>query len=151
MSRFSSRSACVAVDKDHPEKMLDLVQQDIRAIGRILNVSGKLYLSGPARLTVPIAGTIDAYLVTNTSTAGSTGAAFHTLKATRSGLAEGAVSINTSKAEMAAYTLYYCGTFAVGPGDIMDFTLTVTGAPAPTLTTSNITMLCLLTATETNQ
>jgi hypothetical protein len=69
--------------------------------------------------------------------------------ASRSGQAEGQVSVDTSKAEMAANALYYCGTFVVSAGDIMSYTLTVNGAPTPTLTSANISMLCVLTALET--
>ena len=133
---------------ENPGPMLELVKADFREVARIINDSGLVYLSAPDRVAMPFSATVEVYILTNVATAGSTGVDYHTIVSRRSGQPEGQVSIDTRNAEMKAYSAYYCGTLKVGRGDIISYTLTVTGAPAPTLTASNLTILCALTPIE---
>jgi len=148
MSKFSPRSTSGKADKDNPQPMLELIQQDLRDLARVVNAASKVYLTAPDRIATPMAGSADVYVLTNTATAGSGVGAYHTIALSRSGQADGQISIDTRNAEMSAYRAYYLGTVQVGLGDILSYTLSVTGAPAPTLTASNLTLLCILTATE---
>jgi hypothetical protein len=149
MSKFAPRSTSGKADPKNPQPMLELIQQDLRDLARIVNTSQKVYLTAPDRIAIPLPGVATVYLLTDTATASSTNVDYHTIVAKRSGQAEGQVSIDTRLTEMSAFKPLYCGTFEVGQGDVLSYTLTVGGAPVPTLTASNLTMLCVLTALET--
>jgi hypothetical protein len=146
-NRFSPRSVSLQIDPEKPAPLIDALQQDMRTLSRVINAQASVYLTG-SRCVVPVSGTIKAYVISDTATAGSTGIAYHTVVVTRSGQSEGQLSIDTRNAEISAYKPLYCGTFNVGVGDLMSMTLAVTGAPAPTLTAANLNLLCVLTPTE---
>lgn len=146
--RFTSRSTVTKATPENIHQVVDDIQQDLRAIGQILNQTPVYYLTSPDRILIPKFGKADVYVATNVSTASSSGVDYHAITLKRSGQAEGSQSIDTQNAEMVAYKLYHLGTLNVGPGDILSYTLAVTGTPSPTLTSSNITMLAILTLTE---
>jgi hypothetical protein len=146
--RFTPRCTAAHATAENIREVMDLVQQDFASVARVLNQRQVIHLSAPDRLLIPEFGKAEVYIATNVSTASSSGVDLHTITLKRSGQAEGTQSIVTSAAEMVAYKLYFLGTVAVGPGDILSYTLTVTGAPSPTLTSANLTMLAILTPTE---
>lgn len=121
------------------------LQSDMQTVGRFLNTSTTIALTG-SRVVVPQAGALDVYIVADTATASSSGVNYHLIKALRSGQDEGR-TYDTRTLELPAYSLVYLGTFNVGAGDLIKVSLTVTGAPAPTLSLDNITLLCSLTPT----
>jgi hypothetical protein len=146
--RFTPRCTAVQATTENIREVIDLVQQDFASLAKILNQGTTIKLTAPDRLLMPSFGRAEVYVATNVSTASSSGIDYHTITLKRSGQAEGSQSIVTTNAEMTAYKLYHLGAVNVGPGDILSYTLTVTGAPSPTLTSANITMLAILTLTE---
>lgn len=146
-NRFAPRSVCLQIDPEKPAPIIDALQQDMRQLARVINAQAQVYLSG-VRVAIPASGKVAAYVVSSVATAGSTGAAYHTIAATRSGQSEGALPVDTRNAEIAAYKALFLGTFNVGLGDVMALALTVVGAPVPTLTADNLTILCIMTPAE---
>lgn len=149
MSKFAPRSTVTKPDQSDMVPFAEAVQQDLMSVARVVNAAKVQYLTGVDRIVCPTYGSAQLFVVTDTATAGSTGLAYHAIVGKRSGQAEGEVSIDTQNAEMAANALYYIGKYNVGPGDLLSYTLTVTGAPAPTLTTANLSLLCIFTPTDT--
>lgn len=100
--------------------------------------------SGWARVAVPLAGACRVYATTGRSTAGSTGAAYHIINATRNGQAEQPFQTDTRQGELIAYREAFLGEFRCGQGDVLRINVTVTGVPAPTLTEADFTLRCEL-------
>lgn len=126
------------------QRAIEALQSDVQAIGRRLNQSALIYLSGN-RLVMPQGGAADVYVVSDTATAGSTNTDYQVFKVLRSGQDEGK-GYDARNVELPAYSLVYLGTLTVGTGDVLKLSITTTGAPSPTLTVDNLTLLCSLTA-----
>lgn len=143
-TKFVPRSPSRHFDPDQPHDWVDAIRQDVRNLGKSVG-SQPLYLTGK-RVVVPLQGTsqitANVYAVSDTATV-SSGGNFHTLAATRSGVAGN--SIVSSAAEFAAYKPMWLGAFSVGFGDLLALSLTVTGSPSPVLTLENFTVLAILT------
>lgn len=146
--RFTPRSTTAQATSENISAVIELIQQDFRDLAKVINQPEVYYFTAPDRILIPKFGKASVYIATNVSTASSSGIDYHTITLKRSGQAEGTQSIVTTNAEMTAYKLYHLGEVNCGPGDIISYTLTATGAPSPTLTSSNITMLVILTLTE---
>lgn len=126
----------------------ETVKADVITLSLALRVVPVTHLSSESRVCVPFGGVAAVYVITNTSTGGSTGANYHTIKCLRSGADESGRKVDTRQGEFLAYRVEYLGTFTVGPNDELALSLVVTGAPAPTLTTANLTMRVELTPTN---
>jgi len=116
------------------------VKADLQMLALQDEVAAYLHLSGPNRVLVPLAGSAFVYAVTDTATASSGAGDNHVLKCLRSGQDESGLSQSSVNAEYIAYREMYLGRFDVGQGDVLKLSLTVTGAPSPTLTADNFTM-----------
>lgn len=104
--------------------------------------------SGTYRACIPVSGQARLYAVSDTATSGSTGAAYHVLAATRNGTVPLTLTYDTRRTEIPAYLGgCYLGELTVSVGDIVTVRVTVTGAPAPTLTSANFSLLIYLKET----
>lgn len=135
------RSSDAALDVDG----FETVKADINTLALAIAQPTTLYLGGPTRMQVPVPGIADVYLVSNLSTAGSTGVNYHIVRCLRSGQDSSGRKVDTRQAELPAYSIRFLGQFTVGQGDILALSLVVTGAPVPTLTLDNLTMRVDLT------
>ncbi len=122
----------------------ELVKADLRTLSQSLDTSATVYLSAGSRFVVPIAGKARFYCVSDTATAGSTGAAYHVVTILRNGQSEGIISLDTRNAEIAQYGLNYLGELTVSPGALCVLNVAVTGAPVPTLSSANFGIFCRL-------
>lgn len=149
---ISSQDARIEfAEDDTPEDLarkvndaLVLVRDDIQRLAGLVtkSVTDTISTNG-LQIPMTMAGTASLWAISNTATAGSTGAAYHTLTLTRNGIVVGTQTYDTRRAEILAYKGgNYVGQVQVGVGDILAATLAVTGAPAPTLTTANFCLLC---------
>jgi len=123
---------------------LVLVRDDIQRLAGQVTKSVTANLgSGNHRLTATLPGIARVFAISDTATAGSTGANYHTLSLLRNGLAPITLTYDTRRVEVPKYLGgCYLGEIPVTSGDILALNLVVTGAPAPTLTTANFCLLC---------
>lgn len=135
------RSADAVFDADG----FETVKADITTLALASAQGTTVYLGGPTRVQVPLPGVADVYVVSDTATAGSTGAAYHVVRCLRCGQDSSGRKVDTRQAELPAYSLRFLGQFTVGQGDVLALSLVVTGAPVPTLTLDNLTMRVDLT------
>jgi hypothetical protein len=125
-------------------RALGLVRDDLQRLAG-QNQPGKPYYAGSGnfRWMSPVSGQVRVWAVSDTATAGSTGAAYHTLTLYRNGAAANTQTYDTRRAEVPKYLGgAYLGEATASVGDVLYLNLAVTGAPAPTLTTANFTLLC---------
>jgi len=118
---------------------------DLLNLSQYLADSSAISLQGPDRICCTQAGRVRVYAVSDTATAGSSGVAYHIVKILRNGQDETGVGLDTRVAEIAAYTTYSLGSLAVSAGTVLKVSVSVTGAPAPTLSTANFSLRCDLT------
>lgn len=149
---ITSQDARVEADKlDTPEHIaeqvnaaLQLVRDDLTRLSGDGSVKTVL-TSGCFRLVSTATGRMDVWAISDTATAGSTGAAYHTLSIKVNGLTPLAQTYDTRRQEIPAYRSgVFLGQITVGYGDVVSVTIVVTGAPAPTLTTANFCVLATL-------
>lgn len=122
----------------------DLVKADLRSINLFLEDLSTINLSGSDRICIPQNGRARFWCVSDTATAGSTGIAYHVLSVLRNGQSEAIVTVDTRNAEIPQYGLNYLGEVTVSRGSFCKLNVAVTGAPAPTLSAANFTLLCQL-------
>lgn len=147
---ISSQDARVSAENmDTPEGIasevnaaLQLVRDDVQRLSG-QGVTGKtIVTSGTYKLVCPASGRLDVWAVSDTATAGSTGVDYHVLSVRVNGLAPITQTYDTRRQEVPAYRGgVFLGQITVGYGDVVSVTIVVTGAPAPTLTTANISVL----------
>lgn len=126
-------------------QQLAQIRQDLQTITFVIQKQlAVMRFGGWARVSVPLAGPVRVFASSGRATAGSTGAAYHIINATRNGQAEQAFQIDTRQGELAAYSEIFLGEFQCGQGDVLRINVTVTGAPAPTLTEADFTLRCEL-------
>lgn len=121
-----------------------LIRDDIQRLSALVtkNVT-RAYSSGGFRLPSPSGGIADIWAVSDTASAGSTGANYHVLALRRNGVAVGTMTYDTRRVEVSAFGGgCYLGQVAVSEGDLLSVSVTVTGAPAPTLSTANFCLRC---------
>lgn len=149
-----SKGAAVKFDDEStPEDMqnqindaIDQVKVDIQGLAGLTpkGVTTQVH-SGNFRLVAPAAGVIRVKLISDTATAGSTGAIYHVFSLRLNGAAVGTQTIDTRRAELPAYLGGVgLGEVPVAAGDVLSVLIAVTGAPAPTLTTANLCLSCTL-------
>jgi len=140
-------------DTDTPESMgqkindvLILMQTDLQKLAALQQSSPISYAgSGNFKWVSPIAGQAEVWAVSDTATAGSTGIAYHVLTLYRNGAAAVTQTYDTRQTEVPKYLGgAYLGQTSVAVGDVLSLNLAVTGAPAPTLTTANFSLLLKL-------
>lgn len=127
---------------------LELVRDDIQRLAGLAEPTTNLVLtSGTYRAVMTVAGVARIMAISDTATAGSTGAAYHTLSATRNGTTPLTLRYDTRRTEVYAYRGgVYIGELTVSAGDVIAVAVAVTGAPAPTLTTANFLLSITLKA-----
>lgn len=125
----------------------ELVKSDIRAVSQFLADANTIWLSGTDRICLPVKGRARFWCVSDTATAGSTGAAYHILSLTRNGQSETGLTVDTRVAEIGQYTLNYLGDIVGSQGAFCKLVVAVTGAPAPTLSAANFCLYCQLSPT----
>jgi hypothetical protein len=125
---------------------LDQLKTDIQQLAGLTSKGETTAVSsGNFRLVVPRSGIIRVSVISDTATAGSTGAIYHTLSLRRNGVAANTQTADTRRAEVPAYLGgAYLGEAAVAAGDVISAFIVVTGAPSPTLTTANLCLSCTL-------
>jgi hypothetical protein len=123
-----------------------LFKADIQRLAGLTSKSATVTVgSGTHRLIAPASGILRVVVVSDTATAGSTGAAYHTFTLKRNGVVANTLSFDTRRGELPAYLGGgYIGEATVATGDVITVSLAVTGAPAPTLTTANLCLSCTL-------
>lgn len=125
----------------------DLLKADMRSVSLFLASISTLNLSGSDRICIPVNGKARFWCVSDTATAGSTGAAYHVLSILRSGQSETGITVDTRNAEIAQYRLNYLGEITASRGNFCKLSVAVTGAPAPTLSSANFVLFCQLSPT----
>ncbi len=129
---------------DEVNRVIGLLTDDLQRIAGRPQALAPI-VSGTARLCMPMSGQARLYAVSDTATSGSTGAAYHVLAATRNGTVPLTLTYDTRRVEIPAYLGgCYLGELKVSVGDIVTVRVTVTGAPAPTLTAANFSLLIYL-------
>lgn len=127
---------------------LVLIRDDIQRLSGEGGTTKRVLTSGNYRMVCPVAGIMDLWALSDTATAGSTGVNYHTLGSTVNGFAQVTQTYDTRRQEIPSFKGgCYLGRLSVGYGDVVVVTLIVTGAPAPTLTTANFSLLAQLTET----
>jgi hypothetical protein len=124
---------------------LTLFRDDIQRLAALAQNEATVWgSSGSHKWVATGNGVVQAWAVSDTATS-STGANYHTLTLYRNGAAANAQTYRTDRAEVPAYQGgAYLGEATVAIGDVLSLNLAVTGAPAPTLTTANFSLLCKL-------
>lgn len=127
---------------------LELVRDDVqRLAGLAAPNNASVVVSGSYRAVMNVAGVARIMAVSDTATAGSTGAAYHTLSATRNGTTPLTLRYDTRRTEVYAYRGgVYIGELTVSAGDVIAVAVAVTGAPVPTLTVANFMLSIALKA-----
>lgn len=101
-----------------------------------------IHLSGPF-VVVPQAGQCRVYGTSLVAVAQS-GVNYYSITGSRQGQA-GATVLGSNVDAIAAYTEYFLGEFTVSQGDVIAPIFTATGAPSPTLNTTNFVIRCEVT------
>ena len=109
-----------------------------------VNQGKPLFLNGQDRVFVPRAGRAACFLVANLSTV-STSLNYHLFQVLRGGQAESGIIVDTRAAELSAYVAVSLGEVDVSQNTLLEVSIAVTGAPAPTLSSANIALRCELT------
>lgn len=155
---ISSQGAAVHFKEDaEPDSIykqvneaLALVKADMQRLAGLTAKGNTVTVSsGTYRLVATAKGILRAYVISDTATAGSTGAAYHTFSLRRNGVAANTQTFDTRRGELPAYLAGsersgYLGEVPVAVGDVISVFLVVTGAPAPTLTTANLCISCTI-------
>jgi len=128
---------------------LRLVRDDIQRLAGLVTKSVTVETaSGNFRLPMTKTGIARTWAISDTATAGSTGAAYHTMTLLRNGVAPITLTYDTRRVEVPKYLGgVYLGETAVNAGDVLAVNLVVTGAPAPTLTTANFCLRSIVRGT----
>lgn len=125
---------------------LDQVKTDIQRLAGLTQKGVTAPVSsGTPRLVAPGSGVLRVTVISDTATAASTAANYHTFTLRRNGVAANGQTADTRRAEVPAYLGgAYLGEVATAQGDIISVSVTVTGAPSPVLTTANLSLSCTL-------
>lgn len=126
------------------EEGFEQVKTDLQQVALQINRGDPVMLNGSDRIFIPKAGRAACFMVANQSTVSSS-TAYHLFQVLRSGQAESGIVVDTRAAELVAYREVSLGEVDVSQGTLLEVSITVTGAPAPTLSTANIALRCELT------
>ena len=125
------------------------VKADLQQISTIMEQSGALSIAAGDRFLFPRTGTAQFWISSNTSTV-SSAALYHTVTCLRSGQSETGISLVTTANEIVAYQEYFMGEIPVSQGNTIAVSVTVTGAPVPTLSSANFSLRCELTPAQSS-
>ena len=125
------------------------VKADLQQISTIMEQSGALSIAAGDRFLCPRTGTAQFWISSNTSTV-SSAALYHTVTCLRSGQSETGISLVTTANEIVAYQEYFMGEIPVSQGNTIAVSVTVTGAPVPTLSSANFSLRCELTPAQSS-
>lgn len=102
-----------------------------------------VHLSGPF-VVCPVAGQVRVY-GTSLVAVPLSGVNYYTIAGTRQGNASSLTTVGTNVMALPAYQEVFLGEFTVAQGDVLGASFVATGAPAPTLNTTNFVIRCELT------
>lgn len=126
------------------EPGFEAVKADLQQLSTLVGQAGSISIAAGDRFLVPRTGTAQFWLSSNTTTV-SSAALYHTVTCLRSGQSETGISLVTTANEIVAYTEYFAGEIPVSQGNTVAVSVTVTGAPVPTLSSANFSLRCELT------
>jgi hypothetical protein len=122
----------------------EAVKTDLQQMALQVNRGAPLLLNGQDRIFIPRAGRVSCFMVANLATVSSS-TAYHLFQILRSGQAESGIVVDTRASELVAYREVSLGQVTVSQGTLLQLSISVTGAPTPTLSTANIALRCELT------
>lgn len=129
---------------DEINRVVGLICDDVQRLAQ-RPMESVTMTSGSYRAVAETAGIARVWAISDTATAGSTGVDYHTLAITRNGVAPVTTTYDTRRTEIPRYLGgVYLGEITVSQGDVLAVSVTVGGAPAPTLTTANFSLLYTL-------
>ncbi len=129
------------------EPGFEAVKADLQQLSTLVGQATSIDIAAGDRFLVPQTGTAQFWASSDTSTV-STATAYHTITCLRSGQSETGISLVTSANELVAYQEYFMGEIPVSQGNTVAVSVTVTGAPVPTLSSANFSLRCKLTPTQ---
>jgi len=129
------------------EEGMEAVKADLQTLSVMAQQDTTIHISAGDRFLVPRTGTAQFWTSCNTASVSSS-TAYHTITCVRSGQSETGISLVTSANELVAYQEYFMGEIPVSQGNTIAVSVTVTGAPSPTLSSANFSLRCELTPTQ---
>ncbi len=120
------------------------VKTDLQQMALQVNQGKPLLLNGMDRIFIPRAGRAACFLVANLATVSSS-LNYHLFQILRSGQAESGIIVDTRAAELSAYVAVSLGEVDASQNTMLEVSITVVGAPVPTLSSANIALRCELT------
>lgn len=129
------------------EPGFEAVKADLQQISTVVGQAAALSIAAGDRFLVPRTGTAQFWVSSNAATV-SSAANYHTITCLRSGQSETGISLVTSANELVAYQEYFMGEIPVSQGNTISVSVTVTGAPVPTLSSDNFSVRCELTPAQ---
>lgn len=124
------------------------VKADLQQLSVQVGQGTSIPIAAGSRFLVPRTGTAQFWVSSDTATV-SSASAYHTITCLRSGQSETGISLVTSANELVAYQEYFMGEIPVSQGNTVAVSVSVTGSPAPTLSSANFSLRCELTPTQT--
>ncbi len=143
-SSFSDLPPLQSQSAKFDEPGFEAVKADLQQISTVVGQAASIPLVAGDRFLVPLTGVAQFWTSSNTATV-SSAANYHTITCLRSGQSETGISLVTSANELVAYQEYYMGELNVSQGNTIAVSVTVTGAPVPTLSSANFSLRCQLT------
>ena len=122
----------------------EAVKADLQQLSVVAEQDDSIIIAAGNRFLVPATGVAQFWTSSNTATV-SSAANYHTITCLRSGQAETGISLVTSANELVAYQEYFMGEIPVSQGNTIAVSVTVTGAPVPTLSSDNFSLRCKIT------
>lgn len=129
------------------EPGFEAVKADLQQLSTLVRQDAAIDIAAGDRFLVPQTGIAQFWTSSNTTTV-SSAALYHTVTCLRSGQSETGISLVTSANEIVAYQEYFMGEIPVSQGNTIAVSVTVTGAPVPTLSSANFSLRCKLTPTQ---
>lgn len=126
------------------EDGFELIKTDVQQMALQINRNPPTLLSGYDRIFIPRAGRASVFMVANVATVSSS-TQYHLFSILRGGQSESGITVDTRAAELVAYQEVSLGQVDVSQGTLLELSIAVTGAPAPTLSIANTAIRCELT------
>lgn len=125
----------------------EAVKADLQQLSTLVGEEVAMSIAAGDRFLCPRTGIAQFWVSSDTATV-SSAAAYHTITCLRSGQSETGISLVTTANELVAYQEYFMGEIPVSQGNTIEVSVTVTGAPVPTLSSANFALRCELTPTQ---
>lgn len=125
----------------------EAVKSDLQQLSVLVRQDTAIPIAAGDRFLVPRTGIAQLFLSANLATVSSS-TAYHTITCIRSGQSETGISLVTTANEIVAYQEYFMGEIPVSQGNTIAVSVSVTGAPVPTLSSDNFSLRCELTPTQ---